>query len=55
MISSPPSRNLPSEPRVVAINEEGHILRYDHRYVKHTISKQEKELPEAADISTASR
>jgi glycosyltransferase involved in cell wall biosynthesis len=32
-----------SEPRVVAINEEGHILRYDHRYVKHTISKQEKE------------
>ena len=30
-----------SEPRVVAINEEGHP-RYDHRYV-HTISKQDKE------------
>ncbi|MBI3944391.1 MAG: glycosyltransferase family 4 protein [Armatimonadetes bacterium] len=32
-----------SEPHVVAINEEGQILRYDPRYVKHTISKQDKE------------
>ena len=38
---------------MVAINEEGHILRYDHRYVKHTISKQEKEsYQEAADINS---
>ncbi|MDH7571724.1 MAG: glycosyltransferase, partial [Armatimonadota bacterium] len=32
-----------SEPRVIAINEEGQFLRYDQRYVKHTISKQDPE------------
>jgi glycosyltransferase involved in cell wall biosynthesis len=43
-----------SEPRVVAINEEGHILRYDTRYVRHTISKQDKEsYQEAADYLNA--
>ncbi len=39
-----------SEPRVIAINEEGQILRYDTRYVRHIISKQDREsYQEAAD------
>lgn len=37
-----------SERYVIAINEEGHILRYDPRYVKYTISKQDKASYQAA-------
>lgn len=32
-----------SEPRVVAVNEEGQIHRYDKRYVKFTIAKQDRD------------